>query len=637
MRRVFGSPTRMPWRRLIIGVVLLLLLLLALAVFFVATFDVNSHRARIASMVKEKTGREFSILGELRLKLLPTLRVELDRAVLNEKDSAQPFATIEAVKLSLRPWPLFRSQVILDQAEIGNFTIALKRYTNGATNFDDLLPKDESPSALRFDLAGVTIKNGTLGFNDELTQRKMQLTNLKVTTGRLTDNVAAPIRAQFSLAVDNLAAALQTQLSGELKFDLQRKRYQMNGLQIQAQGEAASVKPVTISLRANIDADLGRKQFSVQEAKASIDGRAGTQTLHGEFASPRLSSEPNKVAIDELKMQLKLDDAARKIAFSGVIPTLVNVNDKVDAPSFKLNFSFDQEPLHSTGQLDSALTIDLTQQRVALPTLTFTSKTSRDRMVVDASATGPIALDLKTGDLDAMQLNGDWQMQNEPDQLAGKWRAPVYANITDGNFSVDALQGDWSGTLAGAETTGTLSVPVQGNWREYGGKIPTIDLQTRFKWPDSALEANIQGLALGHADLEASKQTDQVAAKGVAIKASGYNPSGKWQANLTSPVQMDFTQQLAELPNLSGKISWIGVSKAAKPFNLKLNGTGKVDLANEQARFNLKAGLDQSKFDGAFGISGWADPTYRIDASLDQLDLDRYFPSAAKVFKGIFP
>ncbi len=575
-------------------------------------------------MVKEKTGREFLIPGDLRLKLLPKLRVELDRAVLNEKDSKQPFATIEAVKLSLRPWPLLRSQVILDQVEIGNFSVALKRYANGATNFDDLLPKDDSPSALRFDLAGVTIKNGTLRFDDELTQRKMQLTNLQVTTGRLTDNVVTPVRAQFSLAVDNPAAALQTQLTSQLTFDLQRKRYQMNALKIQAQGEVASVKPVTISLGANIDADLGQNKFNVQAAKASIDGRAGTQTLHGEFASPRLTSEPNKVAIDELTTQFKLDDATRKIALSAVIPTVVNANNKVDAPNFKLNFSFDQQPLHSTGELNGALTMDLAQQLVTLPTLTLTSKTSRDRMIVDASATGPIALDLKTGDLEAMQLNGDWRMQNESDQLAGKWRAPFYGNITNGSFSVDALQGDWSGSLAGAETTGKVSVPVQGNWREYGGTIPTIDLQTSFTWPDSALEASI------HADLEASNKTEQVAAKGVAIKASGYNPSGKWQANLTSPVQMDFAQQLAELPKLSGKISWIGASKAAKPFNLNLNGTGKVDLANEQARFILKAGLDQSKFQGAFGISGWADPAYRIDASLDQLDLDRYFPSAAK-------
>ena len=50
----------------------------------------------------------------------------------------------------------------------------------------------------------------------------------------------------------------------------------------------------------------------------------------------------------------------------------------------------------------------------------------------------------------------------------------------------------------------------------------------------------------------------------------------------------------------------------------------------EQARFNLNAGLEQSKFAAILGVNGWADPAYRIDASLDQLDLDRYFPPATK-------
>lgn len=622
MRRVFGSSTRMPWRRLFIGIATLLLLLLGVAIFFVATFDANSYKARLAVLVKEKTGRELSIPGELRLKLLPAVRLELGRAVLNEKNSMQPFATIEAVKLSLRLWPLLRSQLVLDQMEIGNFNIGLKRFANGTTNFDDLLPKDQRPSTLRFDLAGLTVKNGTLRFGDEISRRKIQLSNVTITTGPLTDNVVAPIRAQFLLSLDNPMAELQTELRGDLKFDLQRKLFRLNRTQIKAQGSAAAMSPLTVSLKANIEADVGASRVAVQELNVILDGHSGPQTLHGELASPRLTSVPNHVSIEQVKAQLKIDDATKKIALSATIPAVVSASDKIDASAFKISFAFDQDTLRSTGELNGALTVDIAQRRAALPTLTFTSKTLKDRLSVDVSAAGPVFLDLQSGDLDAMQLNGDWRMQNEQDQLAGKWRAPLVANITNGGFAVDALQGDWAGKLADAQINGKASVPVQGNWREYGGRIPAIDLQTNITWPDSALEATI------HADLEASTEADQVTATGVSIKASGRNPNGKWQANLTSPLQMDLNQQLVELSKLTGRVNWIAVSKGAKPFDLKLNGAGEVDLAREQAELTLKARLDQSKFDGAFGISGWADPAYRIDARLDRLDLDRYFPTA---------
>ena len=624
MRRVLGSVTRMPWRRLLIGFALLLLLLMALAAILVATFDANSHKARLATMVKEKTGRDLSIPGDVRLKLLPTVRLELERAVLNEKGSAKPFATIEAVKLSLRLWPLLRSRVMLDQVEIGNFSVALKRFANGTTNFDDLLPKDDAPSSLRFDLAGLTINNGTVRFDDELNQRKAQLTNLKVTAGRLTESAPTPIRTQFLLTVDNPAAALQTELSGELKFDLKRKYYQFNRMQIKAKGELAAMKPATIDLTASIDADLGVGRVAVQELKTIFDGRSGAKTLHGEFASSRLMSVANDLSIEQIKAQFKIDDPSRKISVNATVPALLSKSNKIDASRFKLDYAFEQETLRSTGEINGVLTFDFGQQRAAMPAMTFTNKTVRDRLVVDASATGPLLLNLQSGELDAAQLNGDWRMQNEQDQLTGKWRAPLVVNIADGNFAVDALQGDWSGKLAGAQITGKLSVPVQGNWRESAAKIPAIDLQTNVNWPDSSLEANI------HADLEASSGVDQVTAKRVAIKASGHNPSGKWQADLISPGKMDFAGQLAELSNLTGQVSWTAISKEARPFNLKLNGKGNVDFARELARFNLKAALDQSKFDGAFGVTGWADPTYRIDASLDQLDLDRYFPPPVK-------
>ncbi len=630
MRRVFGASTRMPWRRIFIGVALLLIALVALTVFFVATFNVNSHKARLSAWVKEKIGRELSIPGDIKLKLFPSIRVELDRAILNENNSSTPFASVEAVKLSLRPWPLLKNELVLDQVEIGNFSVALKRFPNGTTNFDDLISKDDSPSSLRFDLAGLTIKNGSLQFLDDMNQRKTQISKIQVATGRLMENVVTPMRAQFLIANDNPTAELQTEFNGEMKFDLRKKHYALNRIQMKAQGGLASLKPLTISLKTNIDwvasghADIGASNVAIQDWRTIIDGQSGTQALHGEFATPRLTFSPGNVAIEQITAQLKIDEPGKKLSVGASVPKLVNANNKMDAPNVKLDYGFEQDAIRSVGSLSGALSFDPAQQKVTLQSMTFTSKTVRDRLIVEANAAGPIALNLQTGELEARQLGGDWRMQNEQDQLAGKWRAPVAANIADGNFAVDALQGDWSGKLAGADVTGKMSVPVQGNWRESGAKIPAIDLQTSVKWPDSALEANI------HADLEASSQADQVAAKGVSINANGYNSNGKWQANLTSPVQMDFAKQIAELSNLAGRASWNGENKEAKPFNLKLNGSGNIDLASEQARFNLKAGLDHSKFVGAFGIDGWTDPAYRIDASLDQLDLDRYFPSATK-------
>jgi AsmA family len=625
MRRVFGSSARRPWRWLLIAILVIFLLATLAIAIFVATFDANSHKTQIANIVEEKTGRALSIPGKLRLSLFPKVMLDLDRAIMNEKNSTNPFATIEALKVSLRLWPLLKSEVMLDQVEIGNFSVNLKRFANGTMNFDDLLSKDESSSPLRLDLAGLSIKNGSLKFVDEMAQRTLQLQQIKIVTGRLTENVPAPVDATFLLTSDNPTAALQTKLNAQLQFDLKRKRYRMNNLRVNANGEANGMSPIAIGLGANIDADLQASNFIAQALTGTLEGKIGSQILRSAISIARASSQKNQTALENLDVKFSRSEGAQSFELHTTLPKLNHANDKIEAAKLNAAFSLQQDALKSSGKLTSDVSLDLATRNVSVPALQFASKTSRENMIVDFSASGPLALSLQTGTLDASQLGGEWKMQSDQDQVSGRWSAPLTANIGDGNFAIRPLQGDWSGNLAGAKVSGALRVPVEGNWREYGGRIPTIDLETTITWPDSGLEANI------HADLETSSSSETINAKGVAMKASGYTADGKWQANLSSPVKMDLNRQLAAFTKLAGRVLWKAIDKNAQPFNLKLSGAGKVDLANEDAGFNLNARLDQSNFNGNFGLNGWTDPSYRVDAKLDRLDLDRYFPAKAKL------
>ena len=590
MRKVFSAAKPSRWRRILIIVAVVLLLAIAIGAYLVATFDANAHKARFASFVKEKTGRELSIPGAVRLHLFPKVRLELDRATLNEKNSSAPFATIEAVTVALRPWPLLHQRLEMDQIEIGNFNLTLKRFANGATNFDDLIAKNDSPSALRFDLAGLVVKNGALQFDDQLLKRKTDLTGIRLTSGRIVENVVTPISTSFLLTNDNPNARLQTEIGGDLNFDLRNKRYVFNRIKIKASGTSAVANPLSIGLQGNIDGDLQAGRFALQALNAVIDGRAGAQTFHGQVAAPKISLTPNEIS----------------------------------APDFKLDFGLEQGTMRSTGNLIGAMNFDVTQQRITVPALTLSTKINRDKTMVEADAAGPLTINLQSGDVDALHLNGNWSMRNDHDQLAGKWRAPIAANIADGNFAIDSIQVQGSGQFADAQFEANVLVPMQGNWREAHAQIPSINFKSSMKWRENALQANIR------ADLEASSARDQIIATSLTIDAHGENANGKWQAKISSPATIDFSKQLATLSNLIGQAGWSGASKSLRPLNVKLSGVGNVDLALEQARFKLNAASDQSKFAGTIGVDHWSNPAYRVDANLDQIDLDRYFPPAEK-------
>ena len=442
------------------------LLLLVVAAYLVATFDVNAHKTRLANIVKEKTGRELSLGNQLRLKLWPTIRLEIDNATLYERGGKQAFASVEAVKLSLRPWPLLHKEIIIDQAEIGKVDIQLKRYANGTTNFDDLLSNDSKPSAVQFDLAGLTIKKGSLTWVDEVQKRTIAVKELGLTTGRLKENIPTIISANGLLTVDAPQANLQTALAGELTFDLQRKRYQFKQGKVTLRGDALGVKPLAIGLEANMDADLQAGRFDLKEIKINAEGRDGERLLTLQVATDSVHGDGNgqqttsRINLEQLSASLNTLQAGQNLTLNITAPQLNHDGATTNAPNLNVVFGLQQGALASNGEVNSSFKFDQQTGLATLANFIANSHTQHDKSRIDASASGPLTLNVQSGELDALQLNGDCKMQHPEGTLAGKWRAPLTANITNGAFTLDALQGDWSGEFVGAKMNGSLRVPV---------------------------------------------------------------------------------------------------------------------------------------------------------------------------------
>ena len=71
-------------------------------------FDPNEYRDEISAAVKESTGRDLTIEGDLSLSLFPWLAIEVGRTELGNAEGFgdQPFLEFEAASLSIRLMPL---------------------------------------------------------------------------------------------------------------------------------------------------------------------------------------------------------------------------------------------------------------------------------------------------------------------------------------------------------------------------------------------------------------------------------------------------------------------------------------------------------------------------------------------------
>src|SRR5882762_1839124 len=91
------------------GILALLVLCIALVALF---FNPNDYKAQIERLVADKTGRQFTLAGNLKLSVFPWLAVELGPATLGNAPGfgEMPMMAIEHARLGLRVWPLLHGR-----------------------------------------------------------------------------------------------------------------------------------------------------------------------------------------------------------------------------------------------------------------------------------------------------------------------------------------------------------------------------------------------------------------------------------------------------------------------------------------------------------------------------------------------
>ena len=115
------------------GLVVLLLILLLAVRFFI---NPNDYKDRIARVVKNSTGRELSLPGEIKLSVLPWIALELGPATLGNPPGFgdEPFAAVKHMALRVRLLPLLRRQLEIGRIEVDGLDLRLRKNASGRGN-----------------------------------------------------------------------------------------------------------------------------------------------------------------------------------------------------------------------------------------------------------------------------------------------------------------------------------------------------------------------------------------------------------------------------------------------------------------------------------------------------------------------
>jgi len=260
--------------------------------------DPNDHKDRIVQLVEAQTGRELSVQGDIKLSVFPWLGFDLGAASLGNAPGfgAQPFATLERLRVGIALLPLLREKVEMGTVIIHGLSVNLVRNQKGESNWADLVAEDKSKGAatgLRLAalaLGGLDIRNASLAWEDQAQGQAYVIENLNLETG--TVGIGKPLDLSLAFQLQDSTSAIigDIALDALLDFRPDHKQYRFRPLDFNARlkGPRFPGGSADIDLKADIAADLKAATARVSDLSLRIlDAR-----ITGDGHATRLWDDP---------------------------------------------------------------------------------------------------------------------------------------------------------------------------------------------------------------------------------------------------------------------------------------------------------------------------------------------------------
>ncbi len=368
------------------------------AAYLALTFDPNDYKKQIIQIVKDEKQRDLHLDGKIGLTFFPNLGVDLGRVSLSEYKSEQPFASIEAARVSLALMPLLSKHLVVNEVLVSGLSATLIKHRDGTTNIDDLLGKDEKPkdskSPLTFDIAAFRIEKTRLTYRDEGSGAQYNIADLNLKTGRIANGVPGNVALSARVQANQPKLDITTTLKSGLTFDLERSSYQLTGMDMQVTGAALDVTNLKLNASGDARANLSAQEFGASQFKLSATGVKAKDNFDVSVAAPELSLNRDKFTGHDLRLDARLDGAPGLVVAALSLPELQGNEKSFKVAALKLDLDVKQAEQAFKVALSSPLSGNFQDKQFDLAHLTLAVNATGDKLPkVSSQLTGRVQVD----------------------------------------------------------------------------------------------------------------------------------------------------------------------------------------------------------------------------------------------------
>jgi len=375
------------WTIGVIGILIALIVIISLSLpLFI---DPNDYKDTIAKKVREQTGRELSIPGDIKLDVsligLKTVFSLGDINLSSSKDfPGTEFFSSKLAEINLALWPLItKKELMVNKIILKGVNINLVRNKDGAGSWDDLagdrqpqpekkpadrakdIPKDKSGKGLAaIDIGAIQGRDINFTYVDNQVGRTVKLSNFNLDVGHIRNGKSFPLKASFDLFHEDsqkksVSAAVDTK--SNFTFFTAQQHFIIDGFNCKGlvQGVPASGQELDLEVSADIDLELQKQKIEIKKL-AIRQGEMQIKTILtlAGFSDPQLTGSLEvlefspRAQAESLGMTLPLEDPKSLSQMSGEIDFSGNMNE---LQVKKLTLNLDDTTVNGTASVKNIL------------------------------------------------------------------------------------------------------------------------------------------------------------------------------------------------------------------------------------------------------------------------------------------
>lgn len=307
------SIVRKPFKIVLSTIAAIVLLLIIAICILPFVIDPNDFKPEISAVVKDKTGRELVLDGELKLSLFPWTGVTTGKIALSNAPGfeTQPFATIEESDIQVQLLPLLSKKIEISRIVLKGLALNLVRNKQGISNWDDLAGSKDTKNVASAAIAGkqdqqptlavaspvftigdISIENAKINWNDLQAEQHIEITDLSLNTDKFAYDEPVGIAVSLSALNTGSKTTQSIKLNTELSVNEQLNIFVLrhSDLQLTSSGETVPGKSLTTALTvADVALDMTQQTAKIY----GLQLKSGDVTLSAEITGTNIKDKPS--------------------------------------------------------------------------------------------------------------------------------------------------------------------------------------------------------------------------------------------------------------------------------------------------------------------------------------------------------